>query len=74
MLKTTTKPTREATLPAFYVYHVIEGNEDRPDYWHRVGAVFPHGDQERGNIDLLSLPFNFRGRLVMRVPKRDDAK
>lgn len=73
-MKTTTKSTREANLPAYNVFHVVEGSsKDQPNRWHRVGAVFAHSDHEGGTLILDSLPINFDGRLVLRAPKLDDA-
>lgn len=74
-MKTNTKSTREANLPAYNVCHVIEsGSKDRPNRWHRIGAVFAHSEDEGGTLILDSLPINFGGRLVLRAPKLDAAK
>ena len=67
----TTKTTTDkpANPPKFHAYHVIEGQKGQKGRWIRIGAFFAHEDGEGGTLLLDSMPFNFDGRIVLRMPK-----
>lgn len=60
--------------PAYDACVVIERGKGKKNYWHKIGAAFPHEDGEGFNIELNSLPID--GKIVLRKPlppKDDDA-
>lgn len=64
------KPVSDIIIkPAYIAYTVTENgeDEDREDYWTKIGAAFPHHDGNGFNIALDALPVN--GRIVLRRPR-----
>ena len=57
--------------PSYRAYTVIK-REGQDDFWLPIGAAFPHEDGKGYNIVLQALPID--GRVVLRVPKEDDAQ
>ena len=57
--------------PSYRAYTVIK-REGQDDFWLPIGAAFPHQDGDGYNIVLQALPID--GRVVLRVPKDDDAQ
>ena len=59
--------------PDFIAFHVLEGERGKK-YWTRLGAAWAHRDGEGFNIQLDVMPVTgFDGRIVLRVPRADDA-
>ncbi len=56
--------------PAYRAYTVVK-REGADDYWLPIGAAFEHADGGGLNVVLQALPID--GRIVLRVPKDDDA-
>lgn len=57
--------------PAYRAYTIVKRGEGKDDFWLPVGAAFAHEDGEGFNVILQALPID--GRVVLRVPKDDDA-
>ena len=57
--------------PSYRAYTVIK-RDGQDDFWLPIGAAFPHQDGDGYNIVLQALPID--GRVVLRVPKDDDAQ
>ena len=58
--------------PSHLVYTIQDGDENRPDFWTKIGAAFAHNDGKGYSLLLNALPTN--GRLTIRVhePKNAD--
>lgn len=56
---------------AFRAFTVVK-REGAEDFWLPIGAAFRHSDGEGLNLVLQALPID--GRVVLRVPKDDDAQ
>ena len=51
------------------VFTVIDGKEDKPDFWLKIGRMFPHKNGDGGyNIILNALPVN--AKLVVKPRKQ----
>lgn len=66
----TRKPAREFTPPAYIAWHVDEKGEKK--YWTRIGAAWRHQKGEGLTLQLDLVPVT-GGRIVLRVPKVDEA-
>ena len=64
-------PEAPGARPSFRAYTVIK-REGQDDFWLPIGAAFSHQDGDGYNIVLQALPID--GRVVLRVPKDDDAQ
>ena len=62
----------EKSVPDFYVYTVKERSHGQDPFWLRVGAAWANKDGAGFNVQLDALPLD--GRLVLRVPKAEEAK
>lgn len=49
--------------------YVTEGEGDKA-FWTKIGAAWPHKDQEGFSIHLTALPID--GKLTVRKPRRND--
>lgn len=59
--------------PDYIAFHVRDGEKGK-SYWTRLGAAWAHRDGDGFNIQLDVMPVRgFDGRIVLRVPKADDA-
>lgn len=61
----------ENQQPAYRAFTVIK-REGADDFWLPIGAAFKHQDGDGLNLVLQALPID--GRVVLRVPKDDDAQ
>ncbi|MBO0906299.1 hypothetical protein [Jiella sonneratiae] len=70
---TTSAPAKpDPKAPVLLAYTVREAkDEGQKNYWTRIGAFFEHEDGDGGTLVLDALPLN--GRIVLRVPPKDDA-
>jgi hypothetical protein len=66
----TRKPAREFTPPAYIAWHVDEKGTKK--YWTRIGAAWRHQKGEGLTLQLDLVPVT-GGRIVLRVPKVDEA-
>jgi hypothetical protein len=57
--------------PAYRAYSVVK-REGQDDYWLPIGAAFEHADHGGFNVILQALPLD--GKLVLRVPKDEEAE
>lgn len=61
----------ESKSPTLYAYTVREPKQEgQKAFWTRIGAYFPHDDNEGGTLVLEALPLD--GRVVLRAPKNDE--
>lgn len=54
--------------PTFNAYHVQE-NRNGKSHFHKIGAAFAHKDGEGHDIQLQSVPIDFKGRITIRTTK-----
>lgn len=75
MTKTTTKTEQAETSksPDYIAFHVRDGEEKGKGFWTRIGAAWMHKDGEGLNLQLDLVPAS-GGRIVLRVPKEDEAE
>ena len=53
------------------VFTVIEGKGERPDFWLKIGRMFPHKNGDGGyNIVLNALPLNSKLVIKPKLPTR----
>jgi hypothetical protein len=70
---TKTEQTSEAKAPDYIAFHVRDGEEKGKGFWTRIGAAWTHKDGEGLNLHLDLVPVS-GGRIVLRVPKEDEAE
>ncbi len=62
--------------PTHFVYTITErqqdGNEEKRDFWTKIGAAWPHSDGKGFSLNLDALPMN--DRLVLREPEEKEVK
>ncbi len=66
----TRKTAREFSPPAYIAWHVDEKGDKK--YWTRIGAAWRHQKGEGLTLQLDLIPVT-GGRIVLRVPKVDEA-
>ena len=72
--KKTEKETREPVPPTLIAYHVTEARkEGEKGFWTRIGAAWDHSDGEGLTLQLDLVPVT-GGRIVLRVPRADEAE
>lgn len=54
--------------PSYTAYHVQENKKGKA-HFHKIGAAFPHKDGQGHDIQLQSVPIDFKGRITIRTAK-----
>ena len=60
--------SKSSNRPSHRVYAVTKNGKQ--NYWHPIGAIWPHGDGEGFNLKLDYLPLN-GAEIVIRKPKAE---
>lgn len=66
--------TTTSNQPSHLVYHVEGRDDDEPNNWTQIGAMWPHKDGKGWNVQLQFLPIGTTGKLTIRVNEPKDAK
>lgn len=58
--------TNKPNLPSHDVFTIIRREGDKKDHWLKIGAAWPHNDDQGFAIRLEALPLN--NEIVLRQP------